>query len=189
MEVHDEAVNILDQIYIKDSLLGVDFSWYFKNDVTEINGYQNRPGFCHNFMLEGKINSPYFEIVKLLVKLAERATDKKFERVLHARSFCQLPLSEALVNHNVLDQYHIDREEPHWVILYYVNDYDGETIISDSCFDYTGNNIIDTKTHQFNIIKRVEGKQGRMLFFNGKHYHTATQPKEKYKCVININVA
>ena len=48
---------------------------------------------------------------------------------------------------------------------------------------------IDTKTHQFNIIKRVEGKQGRMLFFNGKHYHTATQPKEKYKCVININVA
>lgn len=189
MEVYDDAVNILDQIYIKDTLLSSAFPWYFTNDVTEVSGYQSRPAFYHNYMLDGKVNSSFFKIIKLLVKLTERAIDRKFDRVLHARSFCQLPLSENVVDHSVLDQYHIDMERPHWVILYYVNDHDGETILSNTCYDYSGSNIIDTNTHQFDIIKRVQAQQGRLLFFNGKHYHTASQPKLNHKCVININVA
>ena len=77
----------------------------------------------------------------------------------------------------------------HWVILYYVNDYDGKTIISDTCYEYDRENKIDVKTHKFNIAKEVEAKQGRILFFDGRHYHTATQVLKDVKCIINLNVA
>ncbi len=188
MEIYDDAVDILDQIHIKQNLFGINFPWFFVNDVTEVNGFQKRPAFCHNFMHEGKVNSPHFHLVEMIVNLAERASKRKFEQVLHSRSFCQLPLSQEIIGDGLIDQFHIDREEPHTAILYYVNDYDGETIISDTCFDYTGSNVIDTKTHKFNVVKKVKAMQGRLLVFDGKYYHTANQPRLNHKCIININV-
>jgi len=38
------------------------------------------------------------------------------------------------------------------------------------------------------IKKQVNPKKGRLLVFDGSYWHTAYQPKENIRCVININV-
>jgi hypothetical protein len=35
---------------------------------------------------------------------------------------------------------------------------------------------------------RVTPKQGRAVIFDGKYYHTARQPKDKLRCIINFNI-
>ena len=36
--------------------------------------------------------------------------------------------------------------------------------------------------------KRVTPKAGRVVIFNGKHWHTSFQPEHNVRCVINYNV-
>src|SRR5210317_2264754 len=38
------------------------------------------------------------------------------------------------------------------------------------------------------VIKKIQPKQGRVVIFNGKYWHTAEQPKTKNRCVINYNI-
>jgi len=38
------------------------------------------------------------------------------------------------------------------------------------------------------VYKRVTPKQGRVVIFNGLHWHTAEQPKDNVRCIINYNL-
>lgn len=187
-KICDGVVSFEDQNYFKDLLYRYDFPWYYNADVSTDNGYQKRPGMFHKFISsDNKINSPHFDIVIKLVRYAEQISNRKFKQVLRASTFLQFPLSHDIVDHNVLDQYHIDRDDPHWVILYYVNDYDGETVFSDTLYDGSEKSIVERDN--FNVVKRVQGKQGRFSFFDGRIYHAATQPRKDMKCIVNINVS
>ena len=67
---------------------------------------------------------------------------------------------------------HVDMLSPHWVLLYYVNDSDGDTIL------YNKNK---------EEIKRVSPKKGKAIFFDGSIYHSAGIPKNSHRAVINFN--
>ena len=78
---------------------------------------------------------------------------------------------------NTDDEYHdlphVDRKDKHIVLLYYVNDTDGDTILFD-------NNL--------NIIKRVSPKKNRVLIFDGNILHAGCSPIQSKKRVgINFN--
>ena len=38
------------------------------------------------------------------------------------------------------------------------------------------------------IKKRVTLKAGRVVMFNGKHWHSSHQPEHNVRCVVNYNV-
>jgi hypothetical protein len=38
------------------------------------------------------------------------------------------------------------------------------------------------------VKKKVTPKQGRVVIFDGYHWHTGTQPQKGMRCVINSNV-
>jgi len=40
----------------------------------------------------------------------------------------------------------------------------------------------------YNIIQRVKPKRGRAVIFDGKYYHTAEQPTQNMRCIINFNI-
>jgi len=101
---------------------------------------------------------------------------------LQGRSFLQLPLN---LKDRSLDAPHIDADRDHLVILYYVNDSDGDTVIYKNKF--TGYNEIP-KFNELEELKRVTPKAGRVVMFNGRHYHTAQQPEHNVRCIINYNV-
>jgi hypothetical protein len=73
------------------------------------------------------------------------------------------------------------------VVLYYVIDSDGDTLIVDKIRE--GN--IEEYHHSaedYKILQRVKPKQGRAVIFDGKYYHTAEQPSTNMRCIINFDI-
>ena len=85
---------------------------------------------------------------------------------------------------------HINQKTPHLVLLYYVNDADGETLL----FDKTIDDIEDDDTiylderHKFNVVNKIIPKQGRVLLFNGRTYHSASSPTTGMRCIITLDL-
>ena len=101
--------------------------------------------------------------------------NKKNVDAIQGRSFCQLPISSDKIS---VDTPHIDIKENHFVMLYYVCDSDGDTIIY--------NEQIESET--YTVQRRVTPKQGRVVLFDGSYYHTAEQPLNNIRCVVNYNL-
>ena len=69
---------------------------------------------------------------------------------------------------------HIDMKEKHKVILFYLNDSDGDTYFYD-------------KDH--NIIDSVSPKENRAVLFDGSILHSSSKPtKSARRIVLNINL-
>lgn len=69
---------------------------------------------------------------------------------------------------------HVDFiDMPHYVLIYYVNDSDGDTILFDK---------------EENVIGSITPKAGRFLFFNGNILHASSNPyKSDYRIVVNYD--
>jgi hypothetical protein len=88
---------------------------------------------------------------------------------------------------------HVDKYEEHIVIIYYVNDTDGDTLIFNN---KNGNNSKDfykqfdgtIDINNFELKKSISPKKGRVVMFNGNLYHYGKYPKIKDRFVINMNL-
>jgi hypothetical protein len=77
---------------------------------------------------------------------------------------------------------HVDGEFVHWVVVYYVNDTDGDTIIF--------NETYGSKFDKLTVKQRVSPKKGRAVAFPGKYFHASSNPIDvDVRCVININLS
>ena len=183
--VFDDIVNLETQNEIKDLMLN-EAMWSFVSDVTnpKLNN-QQRPGFAHWFVKDEIIRSDLHDKVLPIIKNSLKNLDVHGERrYLQGRSFLQLPLN--IDNREKLDVPHIDIADfKHLVILYYVTDADGETVIYDNQFKENEKipNFEDLKEK-----KRVMPKQGRVVCFDGFYWHTSQQPTIGPRCIINYNV-
>ena len=75
---------------------------------------------------------------------------------------------------------HVDFDQPHWTIIYYVNDSDGPTFFFKQRYDGT--------KQKLQIEQKVEPRQGRFVLFDGLQYHTSSNPQyNDMRCVINFN--
>lgn len=88
---------------------------------------------------------------------------------------------------------HVDQLEPHYSIIYYVNDTNGDTIFYDNTLgdDYskwTEILGINKDLSIFSEIKRVPPKKGRIVIFDGKIFHRSSYPTSKDRYIINFNV-
>src|SRR5262249_22323470 len=74
---------------------------------------------------------------------------------------------------------HVDIPKPHWVMIYYVNDSDGDTLIFDKNYPDWANAT---------VVHAVGRKRGRAIFFDGRHYHCGTIPAQNdVRVVLNYN--
>jgi hypothetical protein len=96
-------------------------------------------------------------------------------QVLKARAFLQLPTAG---QQNEINNPHRDTEISHIVILYYLTDSDGDTIIYNET----------EESENYTIMDRVEPKKGRCVVFNGKHFHSSSKPTKNVRATININI-
>ena len=179
--VFDNIINLSYQLQIEDILLGErlfnndDFPWYFIPDITYNDGLANqgRCGFAHYFADEddGIISEFHPLFLKLIHNSCKKINLKKID-VIQARSFLQLPSN---IPHEEVDDPHIDLiDTDHFVMLYYVCDSDGDTII----YNQT------EKSESYTIKKKIKPKRGRVVLFDGKLYHTAEQPNNHKRCIV-----
>ena len=159
-----------------------EIRWQFIPDVTKPDNKQQRPGFNYRFITNAE---NVYEWHTDMCTIIDAACDKiNFKRkdCLQGRSFLQLPLN---LKNRSLDAPHVDADVDHMVVLYYVNDSDGDTVIYENLFEgYDKVPLLKDLKEK----KRVTPKAGRVVLFNGKHWHTSYQPEHNVRCVVNYNV-
>ena len=189
--VIDDFIDIQYQEDIKSILMGdyqyrdKDFPWYYSEDVTTAGDWdsQHRPALGHVYVemdneddQTGERLSEFHYLFLPMLKNVCREMKIKNINVLQGRSFLQFPLN---LKDRTVDTPHIDlHNRKHLVALYYVCDSDGDTII------YNEREKLGTYT----IKQKVTPKQGRIVLFDGSLYHTAEQPLNNVRCVVNYNL-
>ena len=174
---------------IKDTLFSSKFPWFYIADIThsETDLQTKAPGFGHKFVLDGEVNSQFYSLVAPMAHLAADAGGFIFERVWNCRTFLQVPLNPN--NIEMIDRLHVDIEEPHMVLLYYVNDNDAQTVIVNK--DLAENNYVAEHglfVDDYEVIHRITPKQGRAVIFDGRWYHAVEQTTKGERCIINFNM-
>ena len=182
--VIDNIIDLNYQEQIKSILLGeinykdYEFPWYYTKDVTKSDSQdsQKRPAFTHGYVkLSGIVISEFHDIFLNLIKVCCHRLQMTTVDVIQGRSFLQLPLT---TKKGKVDTPHIDTDDKHFVMLYYVVDSDGDTIIYNE----------KVESEEYTIKKSVTPKQGRVVLFDGGLYHTAEQPTKDTRCVVNYNL-
>ena len=198
----DKDVTVIDdfidkeyQEEIKSILIGnrdfswedeaITFDWYFISDVTDAfsDRQQKRCALTHAYAGLDWDDDEDDEFNNLfLPMLSEVCKKMDFEnlKILQGRSFLQFPLN---LKDRTPDTPHIDIEDQeHIVALYYVCDSDGDTII------YNERKDQGLEAKSYTIKEKVTPKQGRMVIFDGTLYHTAEQPQDNMRCVVNYDL-
>ncbi len=177
IEVYDNILSQEHEDYFIKTIIESEFPWYFTRDVTNRKTKGSpRPALSHVYYRPTGVRiSDYYFLVDKIAEESLKIIGKKGE-IIQARSFLQLPLKG---NFDSYDSPHVDLKYDHLVFLYYVCDSDGDTVLFEKK---------DEINKSAKIIKQVSPKKGRLLMFDGNHWHTAYQPKENIRCVININV-
>jgi hypothetical protein len=74
---------------------------------------------------------------------------------------------------------HVDMPRPHTVLIYYVNDSDGDTVILDKTFPEWQNAA---------VLHSITPKKGRAVVFDGAHYHSGASPvRHDTRVVLNYD--
>ena len=183
--VFDDIISKDYQNKIKSILVGEtrynedDFPWYYIDDITSAGDYENqkRGAFGHDYVHyeEGIESDFHFLFIDLIKNSCSKLNIKEVD-VLQGRSFLQLPTN---IKKEDVDTPHTDMSVQHFVMLYYVCDSDGDTIIYNE-------KVISEKG--LTVQKKVTPKQGRVVLFNGAYYHTAQQPNHNLRCIVNYNL-
>ena len=185
--VIDDFISLEYQEKIKLELLGLDnaFPWNYSEDVTGAGDYdsQHRAALGHQYVEiddddKSEITSVYHHLFTPLLSKACQHLEMPEAEVLQGRSFLQFPLKN--IDTSVVDTPHIDLDEgdEHIVVLYYVIDSDGDTVIYNE----------RTESLTYTEKQRVTPKQGRVVIFDGGQYHTAEQPTNGTRCIVNYNL-
>ena len=214
--VIDDIINEEYQESIKDILVGnttyispiatdkenphIRFPWYYTTDVTvgnDLKDNQGRAGLSHTYVVSNldengeefetceniagfAISEFHYLFLPLLEKVIEEKLGLENANVCRGRSFLQFPLN---LSTQEPDTPHTDMYRDHFVILYYVVDSEGDTII----YNERWNN--DIRPEKYTEKQRVTPKQGRVVIFDGRLYHTAEQSINTTRCIVNYDVA
>ena len=191
----DDLFNEEFQDQIEDLIF--DCTWIFNNDNTFGSEDQKTK--------YRKILSPLeYKITPNFVSSIQPHKDKKiFEKIItllykscNEINFnvekikrCRASIHAVIRSKLKIDNIHINSSIPHLVLIYYVNDSDGDTILYDKTLNDIPYNIDYPEDFcELNIVNRITPKRGRILFFDGRVYHASSSPEKSVRCIITLDL-
>lgn len=170
MYVLDNVFNEETEIEIKENIFS-NLDFYYKQNA--VSGKPsiltcNTDFFCHMFC-DGELKSnAYSDIVNIFEPIFH-IVGKKYNK--HSLSLGRAKANFFKPHHNLFEfrplPFHIDSPDKHLVVLYYVNNSDGPTVIGK---------------------KIISPKQGRLVIFDGSIYHTHFLPRFSNRVTLNFNL-
>ena len=188
----DNLLSTYKQNQLEDLFISNKLPWTFFKDCVTSDDYIKKygkdkltPGIgCY---IKAKspeyLNESLFNETKIIPETACRAIETECIDILNVRSFMHFPLRDEFIHE--YDNPHVDVKFEHLVVLYYVNDSDGDTFIFDKTLNDTPTIKPNTK---FEVIKRITPKKGRAIIFDGNRYHSSSCPTIGVRCILNFNV-
>lgn len=165
--IYDDVIDQKTQDQIEMVLMGQRFPWVYHantnySDTTTHD--DDVPQFNHGFMRDGQNASNLTSIPLEIARKFGLAFHDLFRAKANLVCWEKAPFTQP---------FHTDDDHPHYVILYYVNDSDGDTLLR----------LPDGEE------VRITPKKGRAVTFYGSLKHAPMSPvTTRYRCVININV-
>lgn len=190
VKIYDDIFDTEEIDRIRCAFVDECFPWYYNDDnstvsgnATEVDGDEFTKEyiqFVHLFNLkDGTPNSSYIDISDYILNTFLSKTGIKLNKLLKVKANFQPQHLE--FESDLYNTPHVDDLPPHYVLLYYVNDSDGDTRI------WT-RQIGHPKT-EYRLLQSVTPKAGRFCLFDGKHYHCGAHPKiNKNRIVLNYNL-
>ena len=193
----DDVIEEELQNQIEDAMF--DCSWIFRMDNTyDYNlkefkikyrkflnpfKYDISPSIITNLQSNEKI----FELFSLVIQKTCNHINFKLEKI--SRCIAGIQGVQVIREKNKVCNIHINQKTPHLVLLYYVNDADGETILFDKTIDdIQDDDMYLDERHEFNVVSKIVPKQGRILLFDGRTYHSASSPTTGIRCIITLDL-
>jgi len=179
----DNFLTDYEMSYVDDLFHSVDVPWgYFKgtqsNDVNHAGVVNIRKKDVPYFSAGVHEDTPQHEGFKWLI-------DKfclKHEITYNSLGRIKLNVTPHSYEEGSLYP-HVDRNDPHLIFLYYVNDSDGNTVLYNETF--TGRTVQSPLT----IMHSITPKQGAAFVVDGRHFHAITPPlHHSVRSVINANL-
>jgi hypothetical protein len=161
-------LNILGQTSAEDKVIHPTIDFRCKYESTAIDGQKHPLSFVHILKSSTGV-SPHLANFGLIPQAVCEEERLSLHEIMVARIYLTMPYDTKL-------SYcapHIDFPFQHTVVLYYVNDSDGDTVFFD-------------KNNQ--IVKSVSPKKGRVIIFDGLIYHGGGIPKKNHRCIVNFDI-
>ena len=192
----DDVLTISEILTIQNAFLNINFPWFFPDtgrfnkEKNNFDFYTSKPEYidsdsnentfealqlCHVHILNQNtaINNISSQPIQFLANKICKKLNVQME-FFRVKSNCQF---KQTYKHNAHNYSHIDNTyRDHLVMIYYVNDSDGNTKIF-------------KENTKYDILSEIEPKAGRFIIFNGNHYHAGIHPKlNDYRIVVNFNI-
>lgn len=176
VRVLDNVISSRYSQYLFDRAAALPWTFVPNLSYGQTNNY-DAAGFNHTYYLAAKFNqkepkdiaSSEYDLVKPLLL---EAFDKfnipaDLSNVFRSRARMTLNRPESKI-----EDRHVDYNFAHWVLLYYINTTDGNTVL------YDGERIIET----------VQPRRGRCVLFNGLIEHASSSSTQSPRIVLNTNL-
>lgn len=178
--IPDEVLAEIDHHVLKNA----DFPLYYRHSYTT----EKFPYFSHTLMpreeLDGVRRSVFFDFFNDIVL---NFCHKHGVNVSHVTRAC---VNSTIHHDTPFSEPHVDYTDDHYVVLMYLNDCDGDTIIFDKKYTDGPTHLSIDEGESMSVFKRVTPKAGKIILFDGKNYHTNVFPspgKFRFVCVFTCS--
>jgi hypothetical protein len=186
---------------IEKTLTSDEFYWYALDNIS-LGGQQPKrefefpkgwdyvetSGMTKPFWRDDLWFDPYdmYMMSRMVVDYFSDASGIPLNRLIRVKGNLLTPNPNPSSNEKSIHYPHIDFYNDHHVLVYYVNDSDGDTILFNEKWKPEDNGNLVPLT----VKQTITPKRGRIAYFNGLHYHTSQSPnKSSERIIININFA
>lgn len=190
----DDALPFSSFRYIKDYFENQYDSWSFNADSAynpgEVDSALDQYSFSGAPYIDDRLEGgPYQKhesadiCIMALLSVVDKVSFPTPTRLLRIRAGLHTASPTKVINNP-----HADRPDPHYAVLFYLHDTDGETIFYNHKEPPGANKAFTLKdVEQYEQIK-IECKANRMVFFDGKMLHSSTrQTSPARRIVLNYN--
>ncbi len=188
-KVENDVISKNSQNRLYDIVTARDFTWHIMKDSAYASGI-NTPdfwnmigtiGYSRTIFAGGEIYEK--EIMPWCLHVLDSTLDKagiQMDELHRIQINLLYRNTDPLYKEGMWTTAHIDEDKDHTVLLYYVNDSDGDTFLF--------NEKRNEEFSEFTELVRVTPKAGSALLFNGQHFHSASNPINSIKrLAINFN--
>ena len=157
---------------IESTMRSENFSWFFqpKTVVGDDAPEHDCWWLSHKFINEGEDSSEFASLARSIISDFSEKTGIEFSKIIRAQA--GLTYNDGTKN---ITPSHLDDDRKHVVLIYYVNNSDGDTLL------YHG--------ESGEVLTNVTPQAGKFALFDGATWHSGTLPiVNNDRMIINFNL-
>lgn len=182
-----EIANAIPKSYqdqVEGELASATMTWNFHEEIARSASKfeESFSGLSHMAYLAGDDEATISPMSSLLLPILFTYCDKAgipFNALMRIRVGLFMRTMIEAPHHNP----HVDFSQPHQTAVYYVNDSDGDTFVFNETFEdvTVEQSAAHARAGKFTIAGRVSPQKGKMMSFDGRHYHASMHPTKATK--------